>query len=386
MKFSTIVSTAVLASSVLAFPNFSPEEVKRAIENHKNCKAGHQEGRLFVIPPAPTDTSSKKIPDADHPYMPPGPNDTRGPCPMLNSLANHGYVDRSGVDTSENIIKAVREGGNMEADFSAFVVSFATMARGNPNTAMLSIGFESDKVPPLPGCIDGPVAGGLAKHGRFEGDVSSSRTDAGIGDAVNFNSTMFAELLRYVAQYADDGPEGPKTVVNIPTFQEFKYNRFLEDQAEDKELQFHIGRELTTYTEVAFILELMQDGRYNQTSVRQMTSFFQNQTFGDDFYRRQGPGGAAVLSPVAGQVRDAHPIAPGANDANGNYIIDTPAFTNFNCDGYYDLATNQLAGSLNKTHGILRKNIETMTAAMFKPFHDVAGCTMMGFPSGPAGA
>lgn len=157
---------------------------------------------------------------------------------------------------------AVMEGGNMEHDFAAFVVSFATMARGNANTAMLSIGFESDKVPPLPGCIDGTSAGGLAKHGRFEGDVSSSRPDAGVGDSVNFNPAIFDELLGYVAKYADDGPEGPKTVVNIPTFQEFKYNRFNEDQAQDKELQFHIGRQLTTYTEVAFVLELMQDGEF----------------------------------------------------------------------------------------------------------------------------
>ena len=116
-----------------------------------------------------------------------------------------------------------------------------------------------------------------------------------------------------------------------------------------------------------------------------MTSFFQNQTFGDDFHRRQGGAGAAILSPVAMAVRNAHPIAPGANDANGNYIIDTPAFTNFNCDGYYNLATEQLAAGLNHTTGILRKNIETMTAAMFKPFHEVAGCTMKGYPSGPAG-
>jgi hypothetical protein len=152
------------------------------------------------------------------------------------------------------------EGPNMEHDFAAFVVSFATMARGNANTAMLSIGFPSDEVPPLPGCIDGPVAGGLATHGRFEGDVSSSRTDHFIGDSVDFNATMFSELLGYVAQLGGDGPDGPNTVVNIPAFQEFKYARYLLDQAEDQELEFHIGRQLTTYTEVAFILELMQDG------------------------------------------------------------------------------------------------------------------------------
>lgn len=257
-------------------------------------------------------------------------------------------------------MKGVMEGGNMEHQFAAFVVSFATMARGNANTAMLSIGFNSTDVPPLPKCIDGPVAGGLAMHGRFEGDVSTSRLDAGLGDPVTFDPDMFTQFNEYLAKYGDDGPEGPKTVVNVKTFQEFKYDRFVDDQKEDKVLQFHIGRQLTTYTEVAFVLELMQDGmsshvvpvnlahqtlhsgRYNQTSIRQMTNFFQNQTFGDDFYRRQGPAGAAVLSPVAASVRNAHPIAPGANDASGNYVIDTPAFSNFVSIPAYQLLTRSL--------------------------------------------
>jgi hypothetical protein len=65
------------------------------------------------------------------------------------------------------------------------------MARGNANIAKLSIGFPSEEVPPLPGCIDGPEAGGLAKHNRFEGDVSNSRVDHGLGDSVNFNQTSF---------------------------------------------------------------------------------------------------------------------------------------------------------------------------------------------------
>ena len=30
-------------------------------------------------------------------FIPPGPNDLRGPCPGLNALANHGYIKRSGV-------------------------------------------------------------------------------------------------------------------------------------------------------------------------------------------------------------------------------------------------------------------------------------------------
>jgi hypothetical protein len=43
------------------------------------------------------------------------------------------------------------------------------LARGNAYLDLLSIGGQTPLVPPLPGEIDGPVAGGIAKHGRFEG-------------------------------------------------------------------------------------------------------------------------------------------------------------------------------------------------------------------------
>ena len=43
--------------------------------------------------PAPgplNNTLSMLVNDAAHQYMPPGPNDIRGPCPGLNTLASHG--------------------------------------------------------------------------------------------------------------------------------------------------------------------------------------------------------------------------------------------------------------------------------------------------------
>ncbi len=42
-------------------------------------------------PPGPlNDSSTKLVNDAAHPYKAPGFNDLRGPCPALNTLANHG--------------------------------------------------------------------------------------------------------------------------------------------------------------------------------------------------------------------------------------------------------------------------------------------------------
>lgn len=42
-------------------------------------------------PPGPLeDDSLKLVNDEEHPFIPPGSDDIRGPCPGLNTLANHG--------------------------------------------------------------------------------------------------------------------------------------------------------------------------------------------------------------------------------------------------------------------------------------------------------
>jgi hypothetical protein len=46
----------------------------------------------------------------------------------LNTLANHGYIPRNGSATVEEIHRGVMEGFNVEHDFAAFVVSFATVS------------------------------------------------------------------------------------------------------------------------------------------------------------------------------------------------------------------------------------------------------------------
>lgn len=68
------------------------------------------------------------VDDAKHPYIAPGPNDLRGPCPGLNTLANHGYLPRGGVATPQQIVTAVQTGFNLGNDvatilaFGAFLV------------------------------------------------------------------------------------------------------------------------------------------------------------------------------------------------------------------------------------------------------------------------
>jgi hypothetical protein len=50
---------------------------------------------LGLIPTNDAVKGSKKFPEADHPFKAPGPTDQRGPCPGLNTLANHGCKYKS---------------------------------------------------------------------------------------------------------------------------------------------------------------------------------------------------------------------------------------------------------------------------------------------------
>ena len=84
-----LLATALL--QVAAIPSYgslaglSEREIREFVRTAEVPLVGAQ--------PAPgplADDSSKLVADAAHPYQPAGPNDIRGPCPGLNTLASHG--------------------------------------------------------------------------------------------------------------------------------------------------------------------------------------------------------------------------------------------------------------------------------------------------------
>ena len=87
---SFIISVVFFSGIARAFPSYqslagwSREEVDLFIREHGEGLGAQS------LPPVQMDNSSKLVHDAEHPYMAPGPNDRRGPCPGLNTLANHG--------------------------------------------------------------------------------------------------------------------------------------------------------------------------------------------------------------------------------------------------------------------------------------------------------
>ena len=149
--------------------------------------------RMPATPPGPMAfLGSKLVNDAAHPFIAPRPTDMRGPCPGLNTLANHGYLPRSGVASPAQIITAVQEGFNMDNTVARFTAYVNHLLDGNLVTDLISIGNKTLKtgLPPPPPAL----AAGMNNHGTFEGDASLTRADAFFGDNHSFNPALFEQV------------------------------------------------------------------------------------------------------------------------------------------------------------------------------------------------
>ncbi|KAJ7575171.1 Chloroperoxidase [Mycena floridula] len=344
-----------------------------------------QRGTLIVIPPQATETSGiKQIPDAHHPFIAPGPNDQRGPCPAMNTLANHGYIPRNGIATFEEIVVGLMESFNLGVAFASTMVANNMLARGNVFANKVSIGGVSPLVPPYPHKIDGPVTGGLAKHGRSEGDASMTREDLFLGDNRNFQEALYDEDLAQLAIYGDDGPDGPHTVFNVQTLIAMKNHTIKRNQALNPKFEFPLFRMNGAYQQSAFLLHIFANGTTGQATLPIISSFFRNQTFPKNWFRATTPVTGPINSATVNQLFPGVGVAAGRNNEKGVYVADAPipglVNVTLGCSAYWDQARN-LPGVLMNTTGIFKKNVDLLRSIQFNN----SGCPAQAPLSGPAG-
>ena len=205
MRLALFLTSATFLSGITsAFPTYQSlagwprEEVDLFIREHSKSLVGAKPS-----PPALKDTSSKLIHDVKHPYIAPGPNDLHGPCPGLNTLANHGvslifqfdkgpptyppikYLAHSGIVTPQEIVTTMQEGKlhsssrstwqilisnigfNMEWEFVTFVTWMVFLIDGNLLTNLMSLGPKSNQTGVDP--LSPAIVGGLNTHSMFKG-------------------------------------------------------------------------------------------------------------------------------------------------------------------------------------------------------------------------
>ncbi|KAK0533981.1 hypothetical protein OC834_002037 [Tilletia horrida] len=306
-------------------------------------------------PPRQKSTKSKLVHDAAHPYIAPGKKDIRGPCPGLNTLANHGYINRSGIVTPQEVVIGVQEGYNMGHFLAMFLAFGAHLADGNQLTNLLSIGKKTSltgyKAP-------GPaIVGGLNQHGLFEGDASTTRGDAYFGDNFSFNETLFQVFIDKSNQYG-----GGK--YNLTAAAEVRWARIQDSKARNPTFDFTVPRFFTAYGESAFPFRFFVDGRDKSAALDLDSArlFFEKNTFPNDFYRREGELETLGLGKDILALAKAHYMTPGFNNGIGNYTAsnEDPSFLTAQCQIYKKAITVTLPTQypFDTTTGLLRDAVK----------------------------
>ncbi|KAG9197011.1 hypothetical protein G6514_002537 [Epicoccum nigrum] len=127
----------------------------------------------LALPTTTTDTGEWKAPGEGDGTL------DRGPCPMLNTLANHGYLPRNGRGISKDIaVKVLDDVLNWDITVVSDLYDFAQPTNPAPNATTINLKE-------------------LTTHNILEHDASLSRQDAAFGPADAFNEKIWNETVAH---------------------------------------------------------------------------------------------------------------------------------------------------------------------------------------------
>jgi len=145
----------------------APFNSKYPYNNAKNGAPGDAKGGYQV--PAPGDDA--------HKYVAAGKNDIRGPCPGLNTAANHNFLAHDGITTFNELVDAQQNLYNVGHDLATLLALLGlTLTDGDPVTQKLSIGCDATTRTSYSAALTGSEPG-LDGHNKFEADSSLTRND-----------------------------------------------------------------------------------------------------------------------------------------------------------------------------------------------------------------
>ncbi|KAE8147767.1 Cloroperoxidase [Aspergillus avenaceus] len=175
-------------------------------------------------------------------WRPAGADDFRGPCPMMNTLANHGFLPHDGRNlTRQAVIDGLGAGLNFNASLASLMFDMAIVVNPEPNATY----FTLDQ---------------LNQHNVLEHDASLSRTDAYFGNNHIFNASIFATTKKYWTAPILDA----KQLANS------KLARQIESRAHNPTYTFTSSVEQFSLGEIAAPIIAfgdMQHGKVNRTLV-----------------------------------------------------------------------------------------------------------------------
>lgn len=215
---------------------------------------------------SPLVTASKGV------YIPAGPNDARGPCPVINSLANHGYISRSGKNVRAGEIASAlstiglsrtlrtalsypvfneRLESQQQIKKLTFFQKLWNFLR-NPWSILAHLGvrrpFQEDDRGRKVINLDQ-----LALYGAVEHDVSLTRRDFKQKEG---NCIMQPDLVRQLLESSKDGKK-----ITMQDLADLRKTRINQQTLDNPELKYGESQHTLACGEIALILSVFGDGK-----------------------------------------------------------------------------------------------------------------------------
>ncbi|KAK0720117.1 Chloroperoxidase [Lasiosphaeris hirsuta] len=216
--------------------------------------------------------------DDDHSWQKPSPTDLRSPCPMVNALANHGYLPRDGKNVSlARLITGAKEGVNLAPDATLIVGVKALQASSTGNLLTFHL---SD----------------LNKHGVIEHDGSLSRNDDNSGDNHTFAPEIWATVA---AHFTSD-------TISIETAAQARKDRLAA--APKANPKFHLDESGLRFSaiETSLYLRVFGEGIEGNARTDWVRTLFEHERlpFEEGFERSDKPLTVAELLALVKKVQD----------------------------------------------------------------------------------
>ncbi|KAF4996556.1 hypothetical protein FGRMN_4440 [Fusarium graminum] len=183
-------------------------------------------------------------------WIAPGADASRGPCPGLNTLANHGYLPRDGKNINLEILaEGMLNGYNIEKMDA--VILYTQAIRTSPKY-------------PLARSFD---LADLGRHNILEHDISISRSDAYFADPNPFNETVWNETLKY---FTTD-------MITVEQVAKARMGRLATSKKTNPEHSLSKLADGFSWGEMASFFEIMADGTTGTVEKKFIEYWFKNE-------------------------------------------------------------------------------------------------------------
>ncbi|TLD08126.1 hypothetical protein PspLS_11958 [Pyricularia sp. CBS 133598] len=176
-------------------------------------------------------------------WHPPVRGDLRSGCPAMNSMANHGFINRDGRNlTVANVVPRLVEVFHLSMELATLLTQF-----GLPVFTL----------------------GDLNVHNRLEHDASLSRKDVYLGgDGFTFDDATFNQWFSHF---------GDKEYVDLETAATARYSRVRHSRAHNPTFVLDAGKRFASYAETILYFRTIVDPRNQQCRKDFVEIFFKEQ-------------------------------------------------------------------------------------------------------------